>query len=176
MLTASEVSEDEDSEDTHDPMFPRLLKRLKTVGRAALPVVPHVLPKEGKTGTSISAVTSVSTVIATHETQQSQIPPAAPVPMPSPAVNAAPVGDNLDVLRAAQKDLRDKVNEQSAMLERVEVQMQMLNEAVNHTEREQKDLVDELKFFSKWALVFAVAVGVMLMAAVAFDVVLILRQ
>lgn len=165
-----EVSEEDESESTHEAVFPKLLKRLKTVGRAALPVVPHVLPKEGKNGGAVSAVTSVSTVLTTQAAPQAQPAPA------SPKEDAAPNNENLDVLRAAHKDLRDKVNDQSAALERVEVQMQMLSESVNRTEREQQDLVDELKFFSKWALVFAVAVGVLLMAAVAFDVVLLLRQ
>ena len=151
-------------------MFPKLLKRLKTVGRAALPVVPHVLPKEEKIGAAVSAVTTVSTVLTTQAAPQAQPAPAAP------KVDPPPSGGDIDVLRAAHKDLRDKVTDQSAALERVEVQMQMLCESVNHTEREQQDLVDELKFFSKWALVFAVAVGVLLMAAVAFDVVLLLRQ
>jgi hypothetical protein len=164
------VSEEDESEDAQESVFPKLLKRLKTVGRAALPVVPHVLPKEEKIGAAVSAVTAVSTVVTTHAALPVQPAPA------SPKVDPAPNNENLDALRAAHKDLRDKVKDQSAAIERVEVQMQMLCESVNHTEREQQDLVDELKFFSKWALVFAVAVGVLLMAAVAFDVVLLLRQ
>ena len=171
--TMESEEDDDDSESSHEPVFPKLLRRLKTVGRAALPVVPHVLPKEGKIGAAVSTVTAGSNVLVSQSTQQTQ---AALPGSPAPPADRAPIGDNLDVLRAAHKDLRDKVHEQSAMLERVEVQMQILCESVNHTEREQRDLVDELKFFSKWALVFAVAVGVLMMAAVGFDVVLILRQ
>ncbi|MGH9590061.1 MAG: hypothetical protein ACRD25_06680 [Terracidiphilus sp.] len=165
------AEENVDSGDPGDPMFPKLLKRLANVGRAALPIVPHVLPREGRIGATVSAVTAVSSALAAHAAAHHA--PAAPT---APNVNLAPIGDNLDVLRSAQKELRDKVVDQTAVIERVQDQVDMLCEAANRVESEQRDLVAELKFFSKWALVFAVAVSVLLMASVAFEVVLILRQ
>lgn len=167
-----ESAEEDESVNPHDPMFPKLLKRIATVGRAALPIVPHVLPREGRIGATVSAVTAVSSALAAHAAQAgtAQSAPAAS------KTDLAPIGDNIDVLRAAQKELRDKIADQSAIIERVQDQVDMLCEAANRVESEQRDLVSELKFFSKWALVFAVGVSVLLMASVAFEVVLILRQ
>ena len=167
---AEESAEEDDPVNSHDPMFPKLLKRIATVGRAALPIVPHVLPREGRIGATVSAVTAVSSALVAHATQQANAAQSAP------KVDLAPIGDNIDVLRAAQKELRDKIADQSAIIERVQDQCDMLCEAANRVESEQRDLVSELKFFSKWALVFAVGVSVLLMASVAFEVVLILRQ
>lgn len=161
-----------DSEETRDPAFPKLLKRLATVGRAALPIVPHVLPKEGRIGATVSAVTAVSSALASRAAQQATAAQSAL----GASKSLAPAGEDLDGLRAAQKELRDKVAGQSAILERVQDQVDMLCEAANRVESEQRDLVAELKFFSKWALVFAVGVSVLLMATVAFEVVLLLRQ
>ena len=165
----AQTEEDVALEESGDPMFPKLLKRLATVGRAALPIVPHMLPREGRIGATVSAVTAVSSALAAHAAHHAPAAPAAP------NVDLAPIGDNLGVLCAAQRELRDKVADHTAVIERVQDQVDMLCEAANRVESEQRDLVAELKFFSKWALVFAVAVSVLLMAAVAFDVVLILR-
>lgn len=168
-----ETADEDEFEEPRDPVFPKLLKRLATVGRAALPIVPHVLPREGRIGATVSAVTAVSSALAARAAQQTSAEPSAPV---ASKTDLVPLGDNIDVLRAAQKELRDKVADQTAVLERVQDQVDILCEASNRMEREQRDLVAELKFFSKWALVFAVAVSVLLMASVAFEVVLILRQ
>jgi hypothetical protein len=170
--TVDTVDED-DSEESRNPVFPKLLKRLATVGRAALPIVPHVLPREGRIGATVSAVTAVSSALAARAAQHTQAGQTAPA---APKIDLAPIGDNLDVMRIAQKELRDKVVEQSAMIERVQDQVDILRESSNRLEVEQRELVAELKFFSRWSLVFAVAVSVLLMATVAFEVVLILRQ
>ena len=169
---STEAGDEDDSGEPRDPMFPKLLKRLATVGRAALPIVPHVLPREGAIGATVSAVTAVSSALASRSAQQPSAAQHAPT---MPKIDLAPIDDNLDLLRAAQRELRDKVADQKAVLDRVQDQVDMLCEAANRVESEQRDLVAELKFFSKWALVFAVGVSVLLMATVAFEVVLILR-
>jgi hypothetical protein len=131
-----------------------------------------VLPREGAIGATVSAVTAVSSALAARAAQQSSAAQSAPA---MPNFDLAPIDNNLDLLRAAQRELRDKVADQKAVLDRVQDQVDMLCEAANRVESEQRDLVAELKFFSKWALVFAVGVSVLLMATVAFEVVLILR-
>lgn len=85
-------------------------------------------------------------------------------------------GDNLDDLRMVQRELRNTVTEQSGVLERVQDQVQMLCESADRSAMEQQQLVEELKFFSRWAFIFGIAVALLLSAAVAFDVVLLLRQ
>ena len=169
---STDAGDEDDSVETRNPMFPKLLKRLATVGRAALPIVPHVLPREGAIGATVSAVTAVSSALAARAAQHSSA--AQPAPAMS-KIDLAPIDDNLDLLRAAQRELRDKVADQKAVLDRVQDQVDMLCEAANRVESEQRDLVAELKFFSKWSLVFAVGVSVLLMATIAFEVVLILR-
>ncbi|HEX8712314.1 MAG TPA: hypothetical protein VF730_10610 [Terracidiphilus sp.] len=97
-------------------------------------------------------------------------------PTPASKLESVLGADSLDDLRMVQRELRNSVTEQSGILERVQDQVQMLCESADRSAMEQQQLVDELKFFSRWAFIFGMAVALLLVASVAFEVVLLLRQ
>lgn len=169
---AEEISDKRESERDRKTALPKLLRRLMTSGRTEFPVAPEFVSAEAEMIASVSPETSAPTPItasaASHSTQVSA--------SSMPKVELKPIGDNLDDLRLAHREMRNTVTEQSGVLERVQDQVQMLCESSDRGAKEQQQLVDELKFFSKWAFVFAIAVSLLLFASVAFDVVLLLRQ
>jgi hypothetical protein len=169
---AHEIPEPREPEKSRTPAIPKLLKRLMNAGRPEFPPVPEFVSAEAEMSAAISAENMAATPVASHEA--SITPLVSPSPMPRAELK--PVADNLDDLRLAQRDLRNTVTEQSGVLERVQDQVQILCETADRGAQEQQQLVDELKFFSKWAFVFAIAVALLLFASVAFDVVLLLRQ
>jgi hypothetical protein len=164
-----------------EPTVSKWLDRLMSVGRAALPVVPHVLPMEGKIGATVAAATALSNVLVSRP---QPAPPPPPERLPAPPVAVAPtptidtkaVEDKLTGMETAHRELTKKVIDQNASLERVEEHIQLVQEIFERERLDLQDLLRQMKLFSKWALVFAVAVAMLLAASVGFNVVLLLRQ
>lgn len=171
-LFADVVPEERDPEKSRTPAIPKLLKRLMTSGRTEFPAVPEFVSAEDEMAAAVLAESMASLPPAAYAASHNTQVPTSPMPR----VELKPVGDNLDDLRLAHRDLRNTVTEQNGVLERVQDQVQILCETSDRSAQEQQQLVGELKFFSKWAFVFAIAVALLLFASVAFDVVLLLRQ
>lgn len=165
------AEESEEEMSAKPRQLPKMLKRLMNVGRAALPVVPQFLPKEGKIGVTVSAVSAVSSALAAHAAQQS----SKSAPALTPGIDGTSIAETLDELRAVQRELGSRIVQQTAVLERVQDQVQFLCEGAERSAQEQQHLVDEMKFFSRWGLVFAIAVAILLFAAVGFDVMMFMR-
>ena len=170
-----EIADDIEPEKNRKSALPKLLKRLMTAGRTEFPAIPEFVSAEDEMA---ATATGAQEIAAPLPVAAQAAPHIAPVPAssPMPKVEYTPAGDNLNDLRLAHRDLRNTVTEQSGVLERVQDQVQMLCESADRSAQEQQQLVGELKFFSKWAFVFAIAVALLLFASVAFDVVLLLRQ
>jgi hypothetical protein len=153
--------------------FPKLIKRLMNVARSTQDA-SHDLPRQGRFGAAGLTESDYSTSFEEDSAEHLLSSRMAPIPGTKP--DLASGADNLDDLRMVQRELRNSVSEQSGVLERVQDQVQMLCETADRSAMEQQQLVDELKFFSRWAFIFGIAVALLLSAAVAFDVVLLLRQ
>ena len=160
-----------------EPTVSKWLDRLMSVGRAALPVVPHVIPMEGKIGATVAAATALSNVIGSRPHPAPPPAPALPAAAPAaPAIDTKAVEDKLTGMETAHRELTKKVIDQNASLERVEEHIQLVQEIFERERLDLQDLLRQMKLFSKWALVFAVAVAMLLAASVGFNVVLLLRQ
>lgn len=153
--------------------LPKLLRRLIPGGRSASDG-PHDSAREGRFGLTGSADSDFSTTLSEQDLSSHMVSTMAPTP--ASKLESVLGADSLDDLRMVQRELRNSVTEQSGILERVQDQVQMLCESADRSAMEQQQLVDELKFFSRWAFIFGMAVALLLVASVAFEVVLLLRQ
>ncbi len=148
-----------------------------SVGRAALPVVPHVIPMEGKIGATVAAAAAISNVIGSRPHPAPPPAPALPAAAPAvPAIDTKALEDKLTGMETTHRELTKKVIDQNASLERVEEHIQLVQEIFERERLDLQDLLRQMKLFSKWALLFAVAVAMLLAASVGFNVVLLLRQ
>lgn len=153
--------------------LPKLLRKLMPGGRSATDA-PHDSSREGRFNLGGSADSDFSTGISEQDLASHMV--STMVSTPASKLDATFGADSLDDLRMVQRELRNTVSEQSGILERVQDQVQMLCEAADRSAMEQQQLVDELKFFSRWAFIFGIAIALLLVASVAFNVVLLLRQ
>lgn len=142
--------------------FASVLQRVVTVARAALPLLPHLLP-DPRARAAASAVTGALG------------PRPQPVSAP-PVVKQSQVEESLIELRSQQSALQNQMAEQNTSLKRVEDRLDKVREATDRNTLEQQELLDELKKFSKKALIFAIAVSVLLAASIVCNVILFLRH
>jgi hypothetical protein len=126
------------------------LQKAVNVARMAIPIVQSLLPLlDG------NLATAVANLIAPRAHRPAVAPPAE--------ADLAPLEDGLAKLEAEHRSLHLHVMEQGATLKRVEDRLEMVREATNRNTREQQELLEDLRSFSKKVKIVAL-VGIGLLA------------
>jgi hypothetical protein len=136
-----------------------LLRAIRSI-RSALPLVQRLLPLLD--GNVIAAITNI-------------LAPRPQTPQAQKAVDTAPLENGLTELKAQQKDLQSKVQEQSASLQRLAEVLDRVREAIDGNTDDQTELIEELKTAGKKMNIIAFLGFALLAASIALNVVLYLQ-
>jgi hypothetical protein len=132
------------------------LQRAMNGLKSALPLVQRLLPLLD--GNILAAVANL-------------LAPHAHPPAPKPP-DLTPIQGSLTELKSQQRELRSQVTEQSAVLQRIADQLEVIREATDRNTLEQQELVDELKSAGKRMNIVALVAFAMLAISLALNVVL----